>query len=644
MCGLVGICYDDRRTTPDPTLLPRMVAALRHRGPDGEGYFTDLGVGLGHARLSIIDITGGAQPIHSEDKSVWIVYNGEVFNYPELRRELMLRGHRFYTATDTEVLVHLYQEHGTRFVERLNGQFAFAIWDRVRHRLMLARDHAGILPLYWSRFGGSSTSGPGIVFASEAKALFASGMVRADADPDGIEELWTFWAPLAPRTAFRGVNQLRPGEVLVFDGGKTSCRRYWQWSFPADGEHRRTPVGELKHELLDLLGDATRLRLRADVPVGAYLSGGLDSSSLVALLSREIASSLHSFSLGFDASHLDESSHQRIVATHLNTQHHHLQCSTEDIAESFGVAIRHAECPVLRSALAPMRLLSGSVRAAGMKVVLTGEGADEVLGGYDVFKEAKVRQFWSRYPASRIRPLLLGRLYPYLKLARAHGDAYLREFFGQGIAESGDPLFSHRPRWSLTAQCKMFWSRDFSERVTINAQRQLESTLPADFGRWHPFNRAEYLESTTLLSGYLLSTQGDRMLMSNSVEGRFPYLDPRLLSFARMLHPNIKMRVLREKYLLRQAMESLIPASIVARQKQPYRAPDAATFLADSAPEYVNELTSPEALKRYGYFDAPKVTRLIASLRRSENQGTRNNMSFMGILSTQLWHREFIER
>jgi asparagine synthase (glutamine-hydrolysing) len=291
-----------------------------------------------------------------------------------------------------------------------------------------------------------------------------------------------------------------------------------------------------------------------------------------------------------------------------------------------------------------MQLLSGSVHAAGMKVVLTGEGADEVLGGYDVFKEAKVRRFWSRYPESRVRPILLGRLYPYLKLARTQDLSYLREFFGRGISQPDDPLFSHRPRWGLTAQCKMFWSREFSERVTVDAQQELESTLPADFGRWHPFNRAEYLEATTLLSGYLLSSQGDRMLMANSVEGRFPFLDHRLISFARTLHPNVKMRVLHEKYLLRRAMRSRLPESILRRHKQPYRAPDAATFLGESVPDYVSELTSPATLKNYGYFDPDRVGRLIASLRRSEQKGSRNNMAFMGILSTQLWHREFLER
>lgn len=644
MCGLAGIYYDDGQARPDSAMLRRMVTALGHRGPDGEGYLAEPGIGLGHARLSIIDLAGGAQPIHNEDKTIWIVYNGEVFNYPDLREELIARGHRFGTATDTEVLIHLYEELGDAFVERLNGQFAFALWDGSRRRLLLVRDRTGILPLYWCRVRASRMSESGVVFASEIKGLFASGLVDAEADPDGLDELWTFWAPVAPRTVFRGIEQLRPGEMLILEGGKVTRRQYWRWEFPNDGHHRRGTLSALQDELAELLGDATQIRLRADVSVGAYLSGGLDSSSLVALLNRSIAKTLHTFSIGFDDPGLDESAHQRTMVEHLQTQHHHLQCSAAEIAASFPDVIRHTESPVLRSAAAPMRLLSQSVRAAGLKVVLTGEGADEVLGGYDIFKEAKVRRFWAHNPRSSWRPLLLKRLYPYLELTSAQGNAYLREFFGQGLADPDDPFFSHQPRWTTTAQCKMFWSPEFAERVSSNAQNRLRESLPAEFPNWHPFNRAEYLEAMTLLPGYLLSSQGDRMLMANSVEGRFPYLDHRLIDFANALHPTVKMRVLREKHLLREAMQQLLPPSILRRHKQPYRAPDAAAFVGDHAPDYVNELTSLETLKRYGYFDPSKVSRLIAKLRRSRAPAVRDNMAFVGILSTQSWHHEFMER
>lgn len=636
MCGIAGTLYFDAQRLPEQARLTRMVRAIAHRGPDGDGYHIEPGIGLGHARLSIIDIGGGAQPIHNGRRTVWITYNGEIFNYIELRQFLEARGHSFYTHTDTEVIVHLYEELGERFVDELNGQFSFALWDGPRRRLLLVRDRAGILPLFYA------LTGEELVFASEVKAVLASGAVTPALDPDGLDELMTFWAPLAPRTMFKGVNQLAPGEMLIVENGAMQRRRYWEWDFPKAGEHRRAPQADLEHELREVLADATRLRLRADVPVGAYLSGGLDSSSLVALLQERVPQTLRTFSIGFDDLGLDESVHQRTVVDYLHTTHNHVQCSIADIARVFPRTIRHSEMPVLRTAPAPMQMLSGLVRRSDVKVVLTGEGADEVLGGYDIFKEAKVRQFWAQQPQSAWRPALLKRLYPYLNLTSAQSAAYLKEFFGVGLQNPADPCFSHLPRWVTTAQCKLFWSDDFRSQVQGSAVERLRDSLPAQMRSWHRFNRAEYLEAKTLLPSYLLSAQGDRMLMASSVEGRFPFLDHRLIEFANRLHPRYKMRVLKEKHLLKQAMRERLPAAILQRYKQPYRAPDAAAFIGPQAPEYVTELLSPPALRRSGYFDADKVTRLVTKLQRAKVPAARDNMALVGVLSTQLWHAQFV--
>jgi asparagine synthase (glutamine-hydrolysing) len=636
MCGLAGIHLDSRSLSPDRNTVERMIRAIDHRGPDGDGFHIEPGVALGHARLSIIDIGGGAQPIHNADQTLWISYNGEVFNYIELRRWLEARGHAFYTNTDTEVIVHMYEELGESFVEQLNGQFAFALWDRRQRKLLLVRDRAGILPLYYAPVAG------GIAFASEVKSLLASGLIEARVDPDGLDELMTFWAPLAPRTLFKGVSLVRPGEMVVVQGANVSRRQYWEWQFPAAGEHRRGDAEDLQAELRNMLADSTEIRLRADVPVGAYLSGGLDSSALVALLKQRLPDTLETFSIGFDDVGLDESSHQRAVVDYLHTNHHHVQCSLQDIARVFPQTIRHTESPVLRTAPAPMQLLSGLVRRSNVKVVLTGEGADEVLGGYDIFKESKVRQFWARNPASKWRPGLLKRLYPYLDLTSAQSAAYLKEFFGVGLDNPGDPCFSHLPRWATTAQCKLFWSDGFRAQVSGSAVERLRASVSDKVRRWAPFNRSEYMEATTLLPSYLLASQGDRMLMANSVEGRFPYLDHRLIEFANALHPSIKMRVLKEKQLLKQAMRGRLPQTILDRHKQPYRAPDAAAFLSPSAPDYVNEMMGSRLLADYGYFDPDKVARLVAKLRRARAPAARENMAFVGILSTQLWHAHFI--
>lgn len=637
MCGIAGVHFDDRARAADRRVLERMIGAIPHRGPDGTGYHVEPGLGFGHARLSIIDLDGGAQPIHDGDEQVWITFNGEIFNYVELRADLVARGHRFYTTTDTEVIVHLYKERGEAFLDELNGQFALALWDRRSRRLILARDRAGILPLFIARIDG------GFIFASEIKALLASGLVQPEADPDGLDELMTFWAPVAPRTVFRGVKQLLPGEVVTIEGYRVVHRRYWSWSFPDREDLRRAPPAQLQAELHHTLAAATQIRLRADVPVGAYLSGGLDSSSLVALLNERVHGTLQTFSLGFDDPGLDETEHQLAVARELGTRHTQVKCAHQDVAAGFPATIGHTETPVLRTAPAPMRILSGLVRRSGIKVVLTGEGADEVLGGYDIFKESKVRQFWARRPDSSWRPALLKRLYPYLDFTSAQSTAYLREFFGIGLSQPDDPFFSHLPRWATTAQCKLFLSEDFKRRVDGTAIDRLRAALPSGMQRWHPFNRAEYMEAMTLLPSYLLSSQGDRMLMASSVEGRFPFLDHNLIEFANRIHPSIKMRVLREKALLKDTMRRHVPASILQRHKQPYRAPDAAAFLGPRVPDYVNELLGRDCLASYGYFDPDKVSRLVAKLQRTQAASARENMAFVGVLSTQIWHARFVE-
>ncbi|HEY6124769.1 MAG TPA: asparagine synthase (glutamine-hydrolyzing) [Steroidobacteraceae bacterium] len=636
MCGLAGIHLDSREARPDRERVERMIASIGHRGPDGTGFHIDPGVALGHARLSIIDLGGGAQPIHNGDETVWISYNGEVFNYVELRQWLEERGHKFYTHTDTEVIVHLYDELGDEFVHELNGQFAFALWDRKRRRLLLVRDRAGILPLYYARVAG------GVAFGSEVKTLIASGLVQPAMDAVGLDELMTFWAPVAPRTVFKGVSQVCPGEMVILEGASLTRKQYWDWDFPGASQHRRESQGVLEEELRSILTSATEIRLRADVPVGAYLSGGLDSSTLVALLKERLPDTLETFSIGFDDVGLDESAHQRTVADYLKTQHHHVQCSRADIASVFPATIRHGEMPVLRTAPAPMQLLSGLVRRSNVKVVLTGEGADEVLGGYDIFKESKVRQFWAEQPESSWRPALLKRLYPYLDLTSAQSSAYLKEFFGIGLSNPADPVFSHLPRWATTAQVKLFWSDDLRSQVQGSAIERLRESVSAKLKPMAPFNRSEYLEAKTLLPGYLLASQGDRMLMANSVEGRFPFLDHRLIAFANQLRPNVKMRVLREKHLLKEMMRSRLPESILKRFKQPYRAPDAAAFFEGNAPGYVADLLSESRVRDYGYFDASKVTRLAAKLRKAQVPSARDNMAFVGVLSTQLWHAQFV--
>ncbi len=637
MCGIAGIVREREDTAPIARdRLDAMVRALRHRGPDGYGFFTSPEVGLAHARLSIIDLEGGAQPIGNEDGSIQVVLNGEIFNYLELRRELLAHGHRFSTASDTEVLVHLYEQYGDAFIQHLNGQFAFALWDGRSRRLLLVRDRVGIAPLFYCRDRGS------LLFASEIKALLAGGMA-ASPNLAALDQIMTFWAPVGSQTAFAGIQEVQPGEMLVISDGRVRTSTYWRWDYPENDEYRPGSDAQLAEALKELLVDATRLRLRADVPVGAYLSGGLDSSAIAAVVAGYSDARLRTFSIGFDDPAFDERRFQSSMIRRLGTHHTAMQVGADDIADSFPEVIRHTETPILRTAPAPMRLLSRRVRQEGFKVVLTGEGADEVFGGYDIFKEAKIRRFWSRRPDSRFRATLLKRLYPYLNITGSQSLHYLKEFFGRGLENPESPYFSHLPRWTTTAGCKTFFSSELAAHLRDNFSA-VDATLPAAFGNWHHFNRAQYLEARGLMNRYLLCSQGDRMLMANSVEGRFPFLDHRLIEFGNSLHPNFKMRALNEKYLLRLAMAAELPSDISGRHKQPYRAPDAASFFAHGrCTEYVAEMLSPKALRDTGYFAPDKVEHLLKKLSRGGQTGYRDNMAFVGILSTQIWHRTFIK-
>lgn len=642
MCGIAGFLGSAPSAEAARSDLERMIATLAHRGPDAKGFHVDRGVGLAHSRLAIIDLVNGAQPMSNPRGSVWMSFNGEIFNYLELRKSLLAMGHRFRTESDTEVILHLYDRHGDRFVEHLNGQFAIALWDAERSRLLLVRDRVGIRPLFHRRSGGR------LWFSSEIKALQAVQPEQARIDPRGLVQALTFWAAVEPDTVFEGVRSLPPGHLLAIEeDGRETITRYWDWNFPECG----TPVpfasfDDAAGSLRDLLVDAVRLQLRADVPVGAYLSGGLDSSVIVALVRNYTDTPLRTFSVAFEDAEFDESTHQQTMVRHLGTEHTTLNCRREDIGAAFPRLIWHTEAPVLRTAPVPLMLLSARVREAGYKVVLTGEGADEVFAGYDLFKEAKVRRFWARQPGSRLRPKLLGRLYGYLEHSPVANPAFARAFFGQGMDYLDRPVFAHMPRWTTSQRALGFLSDEMRASVgDWDAAAFYEKTLPPQIMRWSPLARDQYIEAKTLMGGYLLSSQGDRVAMVNSIEGRFPFLDHRLIEFANRLPPQWKIRGLTEKHILRRAVADLLPENILQRTKQPYRAPDCSSFFNDGVPlDYVSDLLSEERIRHAGYFDAARVSRLFEKCRSGRVSGFADNQAFVGILSTMLLDDQFVRR
>jgi asparagine synthase (glutamine-hydrolysing) len=625
VCGIAGIVRPQAGPAPDEGTLRRMAGAIRHRGPDGYGYALDAGAGIVNTRLSIFDLPGGWQP-QLEPDGAMIVYNGEVYNHYELREELRARGESFKTTSDTEVVLRLLEREGIRALDRLNGQFSIAWWQPQRRRLTLIRDRFGVRPLYYALKSDGT-----LVFGSEVKAIFASGEVEAAPDLQGLDDVFTLWGPRAPRTVFSGVSQVRQGGYLVWEGGKiVEDELWWTPTFDANGG----PEGDLE----ELLRDSVRLRLRADVPVGAYLSGGLDSSLIVALAQQETEHQLRTFSVAFHDPKYDERPHQEEVARALGTDHHVVDVGPSEIADAFPEVVRHVETPLIRTAPVPMFLLSAEVRRNDIVVVATGEGADELFWGYDLFKEVVVRELHRSDP-ERARDML-ENLYGYLPAEARRGPVWDRFLLETG--EADDPISSHMTRAEATAAVKAFYRPEVAAELGEGSSlERLRAALPAGFGGWSSLQRASWLEISTLLEPYLLAPQGDRVGMAHGVEGRYPFLDHRVFEHAARLPEERKLAGLTEKVALRELAEGLVPAQILERSKQPYRAPEVAPFFGEGAPEWVEESLAPPALEETGIWDPKRVESLLKRCRAGRATGFREGMALIGVLSTQLWHRAF---
>ncbi|MFO0554771.1 MAG: asparagine synthase (glutamine-hydrolyzing) [Polyangiaceae bacterium] len=648
MCGIAGLLrLSDASPPVRVETVERMARAMFHRGPDELGLYRDAHAGLAHARLSIIDLSTGQQPLGDADGTSHIVYNGEVFNYVELRAELEAAGVRFRTHSDTEVVLAAWETWGESCFARFNGQWAIAIWDRKRRRLVLSRDRLGVRPLHLLTHDST------LYFGSEVKAIFAADpSIPRELDPMGLAETFTFWSIVPPQSVYAHVEELPPGvcRVIDFDGGRALPARdyvYYEQSYPTSREAGfRGTIEEATEAVEAALREATRLRMvRSDVPVGSYLSGGLDSSLVAALGLKAKGENFSTYSLRFQDAEYDETEYQRIMAKHIESDHHEVVVSRRDIAESFADVVFHTERPILRTAPAPLFLLSKLVRASGIKVVLTGEGADEMFAGYDLFREAKVRRFWAKAPHSKSRPMLLDRLYPYLARSPVAQRAMAMQFFGRDLAHASEPGFGHSTRWHGAAALHRLFTPRVRDARTADPVARLLADLPAAFSRWTPLAQDQYLEIRTLLSGYLLSSQGDRMLMANSVEGRFPFLDKNVIELAASLPDSYKLHVLDEKHVLKRAARTTLPAAVLNRKKQPYRAPDALAFTSGPLPAAVEHALSDSVVRAAGIFEPEQVARLVAKCRaKADGQfSNADNMAFVGVLSTQLVHTQLID-
>lgn len=623
MCGLCGVVYSDPKRPVDRDMLHRMTNMMSHRGPDGDGYFVEPGIGLGFRRLSIIDLQTGDQPISNEDGSVTIVCNGEIYNYQELRRNLQAAGHRFRTNSDVEVIVHLYEDHGVRCVEFLRGMFSFAIWDSRHRRLMLAKDRFAIKPLSYAIIPGA------LFFGSEYKAILASDCVERQVDARAMKELFAVGFVLAPKTLLSTIRRLPPAHYLLYEHGRLTIQRYWDLRFPSIGEEGpQRSSQEWADAVRAKLEESVGLHLRSDVPLGSYLSSGIDSSAVAGLMSRRVPDPVQTFSVAFEDPLYNEIGPNKILTDYAGygLLNHITTCTTADF-DLLPKVIWHREDPNLSSGGIPHMLLA-KLAAQHVKVVLTGEGSDEIFGGYPWYRVERLLQPFIHLPLS-VRCLIA--TIPFLRKKWSRSSRafaapakmalarYLR-IIDNASDKSHDHLFSEH-------------LRDTHMPLT---DREQQLRLPEEFERWHRFAQLQYLEINSRLSDYITRTV-DAASMAYGLEARVPFLDHEFVELCNQIPPHLKMRGLREKHILRRALKDVLPTEILRRRKRGLSAP----FWPwqGRLPEFVADALSESRLHTKGYFNPQYVRHMLAE---HQNGKAYFGKELLGVLSVQLWDDLFV--
>ncbi len=628
MCGITGILYprDGRAVSLDE--LKQSCDTLVHRGPDDEGFFIDGHVGLGMRRLNVIDLVSGHQPIANEDGRFWIVFNGEIYNYRTLRAELEDKGHKFATNTDTETIVHAYEEYGAACVHKLNGMFAFAIWDRAEQRLFLARDRMGVKPLYY--YAGAAC----FAFASEIKALLAFRDVPRTLDLEALDSFLTFEYVPAPLSIFQGVAKLPPGHTLTIQDGKCRTEPYWDLAYPDPSGHGDQAGEEAEQVLLDLLKDAVRLRLISDVPLGAFLSGGIDSSALVALMAELVGGPIKTFSIGFDDPSYNELRYAREVATRFGTDHHELTIRPDvvDLAERL---VWHLDEPFADVSAFPTFLVSKLAREH-VTVVLSGDGGDELFAGYEWYVADRAAGWYQGLPGPlRGAVRLAAQALP--PSSRKKGPINKVKRFVEGA--SLDESLQHF-RW-----CLFLPEGQRAQLLTEGVRRAVGRTRPGDrfvehLGRYPQADRLwqqQYADMHTYLPDDIL-VKVDRMSMANSLEARTPYLDYRVVELAASLGSREKLRGWSTKRILKRCMAGKLPPEILGRKKEGFSIP-MKNWLRGELSGMMRDLLAPDDLRRDGLFESAYVERL----KTEHLDGTANHShQLWSLMVFQMWKRQFL--
>lgn len=655
MCGIAGMIDLSGRRPAPPGVVPAMARAIVHRGPDEDGFLDRPGLHLANRRLSIVGLADGRQPIANEDQSVWTVFNGEFFDYPETRAVLEAKGHRFRTHTDTELIPHLWEEHRTGMFDHLKGQFAFCVWDGRTNEVVIARDRSGICPLFYTtvRHDGDDW----LLFASEIKALLASGLVEAKPDPRGINHIFTFFAMPGPVTVFDGVTCLLPGRYLHFKLGDASPahaarqKTYWEVSYPDRGHEEygsdeRKVVDEFEHVLLG----AVQRRLRADVPVVSYLSGGVDSSLVVAMANKALGRPVPTFTISVQGEGLNEEGEALAVARHLGCEPVVVPCGPAELRADYPELIAAAECPVIDTSCLGLMHLARSVHRHGYKVALTGEGADEWIAGYSWFKINKLTRWMDAAPGL---PLGLWFRRGLLKLTGqpTFPSAAIRRLQASVGGQNG-----WLDVYGMMSLNKLRFYSPAMRAAVLDRSAYDDLELTPNLHRWHPFNRQMYLGARIMLPGHLMASKGDRVAMHSSVETRYPFLDEEVLAYLAKLHPRWKLRgLLRDKYVERKVAERWLPPDVAWRRKHMFRAPmDSFMKGTDRGPRtaepsrdaWIEQVLSRESIEKAGYFDYAAVEAGRQELARKPRGLGRTGleMGLTAVTATQLWHHLYISR
>ncbi len=624
MCGICGFFQYKSNREVDKHVLFNMNKVIHHRGPDDEGFYFDKGLAMAMRRLSIIDLASGKQPIYNEDKSIVIVFNGEIYNYQELSKDLKKRGHTFSTKCDTEVIVHLYEEMGEECVHQLRGMFAFSLWDKRKNRFFAARDRMGIKPFYYSIIGNE------LIFGSEIKSILQHPKVEANVNVDALNNFLTLKYVPSPQTMYKGIESLPPGHILTCDKNGIKIKQYWDIAFTNNDLPRQSENAYIE-QFDSLLRESIKLRLRSDVPFGAFLSGGIDSSIIVAIMSQILNDPVKTFSVGFDRENKnrDELRYARMIAEKYQTDHFEMFITPKDFVDMAEKVAWHLDQPLADQATAAVYMVS-KLASQHVKMVLTGEGGDELFAGY------------ARYSGERLSPIFNRIPKPFKSFATTASE-YL-----PGL---------HRPKIALQALCQSDEAKRFSSWFPLFHNFQKSALLSKEIKNQlngastntlfashlentnakEPLNRMLYVDSKLWLPDYLL-LRGDRLSMAASIEARVPFLDHKIVEFAASVPPNLKLKHLTHKYLLKEIGKPLLPEGIISRKKEGFPIPITQWMKKEARP-FVHDILSPDIIKKRGLFDVDYVAKLIKDFE----SGFSSGFSLWGLISIELWQRNFID-